>query len=201
MKSFNRNHFIILVVDILLVVGSLFLAYWVRFDFDTGWFMRMLAHRWVLPFIVFSKLGSFYFFNLYRGMWRYTSTIDLLNIIKACSISSLLIVSVILFSDLRFVGFPRAVFVIDWVFSILLISGFRLFVRFNYEFSGEDKSPIALIRTLLQIVMANARAIPICSSSAPVTAATKFSAKSRAMPPNATMSSDFSTTAPAKSGK
>jgi FlaA1/EpsC-like NDP-sugar epimerase len=153
MKSFNRNHFIILVVDILLVVGSLFLAYWVRFDFDTGWFMRMLAHRWVLPFIVFSKLGSFYFFNLYRGMWRYTSTIDLLNIIKACSISSLLIVSVILFSDLRFVGFPRAVFVIDWVFSILLISGFRLFVRFNYEFSGEDKSPIALIRTLLQIVM------------------------------------------------
>ncbi|MBL7196349.1 MAG: polysaccharide biosynthesis protein, partial [Desulfobacterales bacterium] len=80
----------------------------------------------------------FYLFDLYRGMWRYTSIADLINIIKASTIASLLIISIILFKT-RFEGFARSVFVIDWCFTILFISAFRLSVRLYFEYFGNDE--------------------------------------------------------------
>jgi FlaA1/EpsC-like NDP-sugar epimerase len=76
-------------------------------------------------------------------MWRYTSISDLLNIIKASSLSSLIVVSFILFGT-RFEGFSRSVFIIDWCFTILLISGFRLSVRFYFEHIDRDESGIGI---------------------------------------------------------
>jgi FlaA1/EpsC-like NDP-sugar epimerase len=71
-------------------------------------------------------------------MWRYTSIADLINIIKASTIASLIIISFILFST-RFEGFSRSVFVIDWCFTILFISAFRLSVRLYFERFGADR--------------------------------------------------------------
>jgi len=79
---------------------------------------------WILPF----KLIVFFVFNLYRGMWRYTSMQDLKNVVKASSISSIVIVLMVLFL-FRFEGFPRSVFAIDWVLTLLFISGARIAVR------------------------------------------------------------------------
>jgi len=92
----------------------------------------------MLPFVLIIKIGCFYFFDLYRGMWRYTSIADLLNIIKASSISTLIIICLILFSRTRFVGFPRSVFIMDWCFTILLISGYRLCIRLYFERISND---------------------------------------------------------------
>jgi FlaA1/EpsC-like NDP-sugar epimerase len=102
----------------------------------------------VLPFVLITKLVCFYFFDLYRGMWRYTSIDDLLNVIKASTISTLLIISFILLR-FRFVGFPRSVFLIDWCFTILLISGFRLAVRISYESAGGGLSWLNTIRSFI----------------------------------------------------
>jgi len=76
-------------------------------------------------------------------MWRYTSISDLLNIIKAVSLSTLVVVSFILFGT-RFEGFSRSVFIIDWCFTILLISGFRLSVRYYFEHFNNDESVITI---------------------------------------------------------
>jgi FlaA1/EpsC-like NDP-sugar epimerase len=101
-----------------------------------------------LPFILIIKIASFYFFDLYRGMWRYTSIADLFNIIKASSLSTLLIVSFILFST-RFQGFSRSVFIIDWCFTILFISAYRLGIRLYFEHLSDDKfSLIPIWKTL-----------------------------------------------------
>jgi len=129
-----KNFFIILIVDILLVTGSLYFAYLVRFDFIIDG-KELQNFKKTLPFILIVKFVCFYFFDLYRGMWRYTSIIDLLNVIKASTISSLFIIGFILFKT-RFEGFSRSVFVIDWCLTILLISGFRLCVRLYFECFG-----------------------------------------------------------------
>jgi FlaA1/EpsC-like NDP-sugar epimerase len=94
----------------------------------------------LLPFVLIIKISCFYFFDLYRGMWRYTSISDLLNIIKASCVSSLVIVCLILFSHSRFIGFPRSVFIIDWCFTILLISGYRVCIRLYFEQNSGDKT-------------------------------------------------------------
>jgi FlaA1/EpsC-like NDP-sugar epimerase len=73
-------------------------------------------------------------------MWRFTSIADLFIIIKASSISSLLIICFILFSPYRFIGFPRSVFVIDWCLTILYIASFRLAIRVYFVHIDEKDS-------------------------------------------------------------
>ena len=136
-RLLRRNFLVILGIDALLLTAAWYAAHLVRFDFVIP------AKRWILlkqmlPIILAVKIVCFYFFDLYRGMWRYTSITDLFNIIKASSISSFLIISLILFS-IRFVGFARSVFVIDWCLTILFISGFRLSVRLYFELVSQDK--------------------------------------------------------------
>ena len=136
-RPLYKNFFVVLAIDILLITGSLYAAHLVRLDFiiDEKIFQ---AFKRILPFILIIKLACFYFFDLYRGMWRYTSISDLINIIKASTIASLIIISFILFST-RFEGFSRSVFVIDWCFTILFISAFRLCVRLYFERFGADR--------------------------------------------------------------
>jgi FlaA1/EpsC-like NDP-sugar epimerase len=94
---------------------------------------------WMLPFILPAKITIFYFFDLYRGMWRYTSIADLFNIIKAASLSTLIIIGFILFST-RFLGFSRSIFIIDWCLTIIFISGYRLCIRLYFEHIGDPNT-------------------------------------------------------------
>jgi FlaA1/EpsC-like NDP-sugar epimerase len=75
---------------------------------------------------------SFFFFDLYRGMWRYTGIIDLTNVIKGVTSGSLLFVGY-LAGWYHFKGFSRSVILVDFVFSIVAIGALRLFVRLYYQ--------------------------------------------------------------------
>jgi FlaA1/EpsC-like NDP-sugar epimerase len=150
-KILYRNFFVILGVDALLIFLSLYVAHQLRFDFNIPPDHVRLFY-WMIPLVLIVKLSCFYFFDLYRGMWRYTSLTDLFNIIKAISFSNLLIIAIILFSPYRFLGFPRSVFIIDWCLSILFISGFRLFIRFFYEFKTIEKSKSVDFKSWLTII-------------------------------------------------
>ncbi len=136
-KPLYKNFFVILAIDLLLLAGSLYAAHLVRFDFVID-DKTLQTFKKILPFILITKFVCFYFFDLYRGMWRYTSITDLINIIKASTIASLLIISFILFRT-RFEGFARSVFVIDWCLTILFISAFRVSVRLYFEYFSNDK--------------------------------------------------------------
>lgn len=123
----NRNFYFMLLIDALLVAVSYVTAYWLRFDGEIP------TEQWIniertLPFILPAKIAFFLSFNLYRGMWRYTSLIDLINVFKASSVSSIVIVLIILYTS-HIVGFPRSVFAVDWVMTILLIGGIRFGIR------------------------------------------------------------------------
>lgn len=148
MLRFDRNFFIVTVTDVLLLLASFYLAHLVRFDFDMPVYFRAMMLQ-IMPLAIIIKLFVFYFFDLYRGMWRYTSIFDLLNIIKAVSVSSLLLTFAILFSSSRFIGFSRSVILIDWCFSLLLLTGSRLLIRVYYERYSDERSSIADILTTL----------------------------------------------------
>jgi len=145
-RLLRKNFFLILSLDVLLLACAWYGAYLVRFEFNIPQ-QFFKSFKVVLPLILIVKIISFYFFDLYRGMWRYTSIADLLNVIKATSISSLLVISLVLFST-SFIGFPRSVFVIDWCLSILFISGFRLGVRLYFEHESKRKPWRAALETL-----------------------------------------------------
>jgi FlaA1/EpsC-like NDP-sugar epimerase len=71
-------------------------------------------------------------------MWRYTSLTDLIEIGKAVTISSIIIVLLILFAN-RAAGFSRSVFILDWGLTLFLISGSRACIRVYFWFgAGEE---------------------------------------------------------------
>jgi FlaA1/EpsC-like NDP-sugar epimerase len=136
--SFTRKSFyVILFVDIFILTFAFFFSHLLRFDFNFAGQPRLMFLK-ALPVVLITKLICFIFFDLYRGMWRYTSLHDLLNIIKASTLSFLLIVFIIL-SQTRSIGFSRSVFIIDWCISISLIAGFRLSVRYYFEYFGDNR--------------------------------------------------------------
>ena len=123
----NRNFVIMLAADAVVVVFSLFLAYSLRFDGnipsgEIDNFLKIVF--WVAPL----KLLSFFYFGLYKGMWRYTGIQDLKNLIKACLISSSVIVAILLLT-IRFQGYPRSIFPLDLMLTFLLAGGVRLGIR------------------------------------------------------------------------
>jgi len=121
------NFWIVLLGDAVLCGLAYYLSYILRFDGDipTGAFANwMNTVVWIVPL----KLVCFYFFGLYKGMWRYTGIYDLENLIKACVISSGVIVFILVLK-VRFVGFPRSIFAIDLLLTFLFLSGTRVGIR------------------------------------------------------------------------
>ena len=120
----------------ILVAFSWYFAYLLRFNFDIPPenFQTLLR---LLPILIGIKIAVFFFWDLHRGMWRYTSLSDLSNVIKANSVASALIIVMILFSQ-GFAGYSRSVFILDWGMAVIVIGLSRLGIRLYFSFSGHD---------------------------------------------------------------
>ena len=146
----NKNLIPILCIDMFLLASAFYLAHLVRFEFNIpASYLKLFLN--IIPVVLVIKVACFYFFDLYRGMWRYTSLADLLNIIKASSISTLLILCFILLKY-RFTGFSRSIFIIDWCFSIILIAGFRMSVRIYFVHFSDKKSLITTVQKFWELL-------------------------------------------------
>ena len=135
-KSFYLNSFVILTIDSILLSVSWYLANLLRFNFDIPESQFPVLIR-LFPVILIIKVLVLYFFDLYRGMWRYTSLSDLLNILKAASVGSLLLVCLIAFTH-GLEGFARSTFVIDWVLTVFLTGGYRVGIRLFFWIGFRD---------------------------------------------------------------
>ncbi len=115
----------------MIIVSSFFIAFFLRFDFQIPKNLLIEMPKY-LPCILYSKLLSFFLLGLYKGMWRYTSLSDLINIIKASSLGSLIALSALaLLFGLS--GFPRSVIFIDYIFCTVGLSLSRASVRLYYN--------------------------------------------------------------------
>jgi FlaA1/EpsC-like NDP-sugar epimerase len=119
-----------LVADGLLVAVCFCLAYLFRFEFAIPSKELATIGR-TLPWVVVVKMLIFALFHLYRGMWRYTSLSDLTGVVKAVMVSSLLITLGVLMIH-RFSGYPRSIFIIDAILTLLAIGGIRTAIRLYY---------------------------------------------------------------------
>ncbi|RJP74835.1 MAG: polysaccharide biosynthesis protein [Desulfobacteraceae bacterium] len=132
----RRNLILLIFIDLVLLALSYFFAYLTRFEGNIS-VQEVENIKLSIAPIIICKIFVFYYFDLYKGMWRYTGIVDLINIIKAILTSSLVIVSFLTMYT-GFLGFSRSVFLIDAVFALVLISGVRLLIRLILSPSSQN---------------------------------------------------------------
>ena len=118
--------------DILISLGTLFLAYNLRFNFSVDG--TYLDHFFlVFSILLFLKIGSIAYFNLYEVSWRFFSLSDLKKIIYAHLITYPLMMGIYYMVPEYFGTFPRSVLIIDFSLSILFLGFFRILKRLILE--------------------------------------------------------------------
>lgn len=134
----NRNFYLMLFMDAVLVCLAFWLAFVFRFDADIPVRYKQVLLD-ALPWVVPVKLTVFYLCKLYYGMWRYTSLKDLRNVMIASVTSSLFFLS-LLFLQQKLGFFPRTVLVMDLILTFLFIAGIRVSIRMIMaRFEGKSR--------------------------------------------------------------
>ena len=137
---------VIVGTHVVLFVMSLLLSLLLRFDFRLSYSAGSAQYSWfrfyflpALPILLAIKLGVFGFFHLYDGWWRYAGFKDLLGVLKASYISTLIFFLLVYSQYVLFgwmgqpplisQGFPRSIYLMDFGMTIGLVGGIRLLAR------------------------------------------------------------------------
>ena len=130
-----RNRYF-LAADLLLVICSGVVAFWLRFDFLV--FLRRPEIWAFLIAAVVVKPIAFYSVGVYGRYWQYASVGELVVITAANTLASVvlgLLVPLLVLADV-IAEFSRSVLLIDWLISLVLTGGIRFSFRVAAESSG-----------------------------------------------------------------
>lgn len=116
----------LMVVDFLIIVAAYYLSYFIRFESAIPP-KYLTAFRGSLPVVVIIRFSMFLYFKLYSGYYRYASIADLIQILKAATAGSVIIVIPAFFLSAG--AIPRSIFVIDWLLIVVLLGGSRFMLR------------------------------------------------------------------------
>ncbi len=138
---------VITCVFVLQAALANYLAFLIRFE---GMLTRdrIAVFAAYLPLLLVIRLITYMGFGLHRGLWRYASIADLVKIVKAVTVGSIIFIAVVNVGLIE-TTYPRSVFVLDWILVILLAGGMRLFTRVyrEYVFAGTQRNRMLIIGT------------------------------------------------------
>lgn len=145
--SLSKRFLFFFVSDILIIIFSLYLSFFIRFEFTMPARYRAMFFQAILLFVVV-KLIVFAYFRLYKITWRYVGLHDLLNIVNAVLVSGLVLMAlpaIPFFSSLndylpkyvafhtRIEGFPKSIYLIDGFITLFFLFGLRISKRLFSE--------------------------------------------------------------------
>jgi FlaA1/EpsC-like NDP-sugar epimerase len=124
----TRRPVYFLIGDILILTASLYAAIQFRFDFAVPEYYAPMFLR-ILPLMLVVKLAFLAYFGIYRGAWQYAGVSDLVQIVKAVLIGSVVVYATTRFVMPGWIIYSRSVVIIEMLGDIMLIGGLRLSLR------------------------------------------------------------------------
>ena len=138
--------FLICNIDGILSIIAFFSAYWLRLEvFPITPIISTLI-------VFFSTLFSFVLFGIYKRIWRYSSTDDLLIITKA-SLISVILAAFAFFLTTRLEDMPRSTMLIYFILLTLFTGGSRIFYRLIKD---KTLAPINNINERIKVLLIGA---------------------------------------------
>ena len=132
---FYKRQIVEVIVDFLLITVAYISAYLLRFEgVIVKENLRLITQS--LPVLIAVQLGAFYYFGLYKKIWKYIGLSDVISILKAVTLGTVTTV-IILMLTTRFFGYSRAVFIIYWLMLVVLATSARGLLRMLREHFAE----------------------------------------------------------------
>ena len=137
-----RSRLLVFVHDLITIPLAWALTYWMRFNlaYIPPEFIDEAGR--MLPLVMLVMGATYWAFGLYRGVWRFASMNDLVQIGKAVLVGTTLLLF-LLFSLNRMAYIPRSLPVSFVLFQLMLLAGPRLFYRWikdrRLDFSGGQR--------------------------------------------------------------
>lgn len=131
----NLTPGLLVVGDLLLIVVSALGSFALRLELGDRFIFYLPQAVRMIILALLIKPVVYYAFGLYRRLWVYASVRELRLIVIAVTTASLLLsiaITLMIFYQVRqrgYLGFPRAVLVIDWLLSLFLVGGLRFSLR------------------------------------------------------------------------
>lgn len=125
------NRYIFVVLDVILLLVAFYCALLLRFE----WIIppeHMASFEALLPVIAIIAALSFIIVDLYNRLWEYASIQELVVIVKAVTVSILVLFAAVYLLNLS--KLPRTIYIISWILGIVLIGTSRLWWRLVTEY-------------------------------------------------------------------
>lgn len=135
---------LIILAHLLAFATSLLLSFLVANNMQVSRSWLLDKYPYLLVFVLLIKLPIFALFKQYRGWWRYVGISDLVGILRASLISTLIIVVLWFLVIVRWEGpiqqalrnaanVSQGVFMADMFGTVLILAGLRMIIRLYYE--------------------------------------------------------------------
>ena len=124
----------LLAIDLVLIIASAIGAFVMRYEALWQVWPWVRHNLYFFAALLLVRPVIYYLFGLYRFWWRYASVSELITIIQAVTVGSL-IVAALVFGFLAPVkpngarDFSRAVLLTEWMLNLLAIGGIRILLR------------------------------------------------------------------------
>jgi len=123
----NPRTILVILHDLLAAVAAWLGAYLLRFNLglpDEYLAAALTTLLWVAPL----QAALFWYFGLYRGIWRFASLPDLKRILMAVAASAVAVPAILIMFRVEAVV-PRSVLILDPILPLLIMGGSRLAYR------------------------------------------------------------------------
>ena len=115
--------------DILIVMGSYFMALFMRFDFRIAMIPEeyIAGYFWSMPFWIVSTIVVYYIYKLYHSIWAFVSIAEVKRIVMADLVLIPVYVIGAVFMELHM---PKSYYFMGYIMSCVCCAG----VRFSYRY-------------------------------------------------------------------
>ena len=154
---FLKTNILLLVLDIVIVAASEFIAMWLRgMDDKTvnilGDYISILL--WRLPYFIIFSVAIYFLFSLYTTIWSFGGLYDFIRVAGAVTLVNLLafVVDHLLFGFIARVEpsrLPLSVYVMMWFINMLFVAAMRSFIVIKSRYSSEKIKNAANAKRLM----------------------------------------------------
>lgn len=141
-------------IDTFIAALSLPLALFLRLGDGFFTYSSLDLFKQIFGFTCIA-VGAFLWTQSYRGMWRYVSIQDLINILYAVVLSVLLFIPFLILTH-GFDAFPRSAFLIQGILFAGLLGGIRVAYRAMMDQFSENGINLSLLEQALKVLLIGA---------------------------------------------